>query len=230
MKDVYRLTVKELPAEDRPREKLQMLGPAMLSTAELLAIIIRTGTKTETAVGLAHRLLNHFGGLTALQVCTMEELSTVKGIGFAKAAEIKAALEIANRLAVSRSEQRPVIRNPEDVAGLLMTEMRWLQKEYFRVLLLNTKNHVLAIPTISIGSLNASIVHPREIFKEAIRHSAAAAILVHNHPSGDPSPSGEDIAITKRLKEVGLLMDIAVLDHIIIGDGRYVSLKEQGIL
>ena len=230
MKDVYRLTVKEMPVEDRPREKLHALGPAVLSTAELLAIIIRTGTKTETAVTLAQRLLGTFGGLRALQLCSLDELSTVKGIGFAKAAEIKAALEIAHRLTLCRNEDRPLVNSPEDVADLLMMEMRWLQKEHFRVLLLNTKHHLLAIPTISIGSLNASIVHPREIFKEAVRHSAAAVILVHNHPSGDPAPSGEDIAITKRLQEAGRLMDIAVLDHIIVGDGRYVSLKEKGIL
>jgi DNA repair protein RadC len=230
MNDVYHMTVKELPIEDRPREKLHTLGPAMLSTAELLAILLRTGTKTESAVILAQRLLTQFGGLRALQLCSMEELRSVKGIGFAKAAEIKAALEIANRLTTSRGDNRQVIHNPEDVANLLMTEMRWLQKEYLRALLLNTKHRVLAAPTISIGSLNASIVHPREIFKEAIRHSAAAVILVHNHPSGDPAPSAEDISITKRLAEVGTLMDIAVLDHIIIGDGRYVSLKEKGIL
>lgn len=230
MNDVHHMTVKELPAEDRPREKLHMLGSAMLSTAELLAIILRTGTRTETAVVLAQRLLNQFGGLREMQLSSLEELSTVKGIGFAKAAEIKAALEIANRLVLSRSEDRQIIHNPEDAANLLMTEMRWLQKEYFRVLLLNTKHHVLAMPTISVGSLDASIVHPRELFKEAIRHSAAAMILVHNHPSGDPAPSAEDIAITKRLVQVGQLMDIAVIDHIIIGDGRYVSLKEKGIL
>lgn len=230
MNDVYHMTVKELPIEDRPREKLHTFGPAMLSTAELLAILLRTGTKTESAVILAQRLLTQFGGLRALQLCSMEELRKVKGIGFAKAAEIKAALEIASRLTMSRGDNRQVVRNPEDVANLLMTEMRWLQKEYFRALLLNTKHRVLAAPTISIGSLNASIAHPREIFKEAIRHSAAAVILVHNHPSGDPAPSTEDISITKRLTEVGTLMDIAVLDHIIIGDGRYVSLKEKGIL
>lgn len=230
MNNAYRMTVKDLPIEDRPREKLHMLGPAMLSTAELLAILLRTGTRTETAVILAQRLLSQFGGLRALQLCSMEELSSMKGIGFAKAAEIKAALEIGNRLSVSRGENRRVVHSPEDAANLLMPEMRWLEKEYFRVLLLNTKHHVLAAPTVSVGSLNASIVHPREIFKEAIRHSAAAIIMVHNHPSGDPAPSSEDIDITKRLAEAGSLMDIAVLDHIIIGDGKYVSLKEKGIL
>jgi DNA repair protein RadC len=230
MSETYRMTMKEMPIEDRPREKLQRLGPSILSTAELLAILLRTGTKTESAVTLAQRLLNHFGSLPELQASSVDELSGVKGIGLAKAAEIKAALELANRLAVSKGESRPVIYSPEDIAKLLMTEMRWLQKEYFKILLLNTKNQVLASPIISVGSLNASIVHPREVFKEAIRCSAAAIILVHNHPSGDPSPSVEDISITKRLSEVGKLMDIAVLDHVIIGDGKYVSLKEKGIL
>lgn len=230
MHEEYRLTVKELPVEDRPREKLQMKGPKELTAAELLAIILRTGTRTETAVALAQRLLNEFGGLQELKKSSIDELSAVKGIGLAKAAQIKAALELANRLAGLQTEVRQTIHSPEDAAKLLMTEMRWLQQEYFRILLLNTKHHVLAAPTVFVGSLNASVVHPREIFKEAIRHSAAAVILVHNHPSGDPAPSTEDIAVSKRLAEAGKLMDIAVLDHIIIGDGRYVSLKDQGIL
>jgi len=230
MPEQYRLTVKELPVEDRPREKLQLKGPRELTAAELLAIILRTGTRTETAVALAQRLLNEFGGLQELKKSSIDELSAVKGIGLAKAAQIKAALELANRLAGLQTEVRQTIHRPEDAANLLMTEMRWLQQEYFRILLLNTKHHVLGAPTVFVGSLNTSVVHPREIFKEAIRHSAAAVILVHNHPSGDPAPSAEDIAVSKRLAEAGKLMDIAVLDHIIIGDGRYVSLKDQGIL
>lgn len=230
MSEVYRFTVKEMPMEDRPREKLKAFGASVLSSAELLAIVLRTGNREETAVTLAQRILNNFGGLRELQACSVEELSSVKGIGLAKAAQIIASLELANRLAKSRTATRPIIHTPEDAAKLLMTEMRWLQKEHFRILLLNTKHHVLSIPTISIGSLSASIVHPREVFREAIRSSAAAIILAHNHPSGDPSPSDEDIKITKRLTEIGKLMDITVLDHIIIGDGRYLSMKDKGIL
>jgi len=230
MSEIYRLTVKKMPMEDRPREKLQLLGPSVLSSAELLAIVLRTGNREETAVALAQRMLNDFGGLRELQASSVGELSSVKGIGLAKAAQIIASLELANRLVVTRSANRTIIQTPEDAAKLLMTEMRWLQKEHFRMLLLNTKHHVLAIPTISIGSLNASIVHPREVFREAIRSSAAAIILAHNHPSGDPTPSAEDTQLTRRLVEIGKLMDITVLDHIIIGDGRYLSMKDKGIL
>ncbi|HHX49997.1 MAG TPA: DNA repair protein RadC [Clostridia bacterium] len=212
----------------RPREKMQSQGPEALSDGELLAILIRVGGRSESALDLANRLLAQPQGLRFLVEATIEELSRIKGIGLAKASQIKAAVELGRRISLDRGEIRPVIRSPEDVAALLMEKMRFLDREHFQVLTLNTKNQVLGIETAFIGSLNSSIVHPREIFKEAIRRSAAALILVHNHPSGDPNPSPEDLAVTRRLQEAGQLLGIEVLDHVIIGDQRFYSLKQQG--
>jgi len=224
----YRWTIKDLPVEMRPREKMQSQGPEALSDGELLAILIRVGGRSESALDLANRLLAQPQGLRFLVEATIEELSRIKGIGLAKASQIKAAVELGRRISLDRGEIRPVIRSPEDVAALLMEKMRFLDREHFQVLTLNTKNQVLGIETAFIGSLNSSIVHPREIFKEAIRRSAAALILVHNHPSGDPNPSPEDLAVTRRLQEAGQLLGIEVLDHVIIGDQRFYSLKQQG--
>jgi len=229
----YRLTLKNLPAEERPRERLCKYGPEVLSNAELLAIIIRTGNRNETALALAQRMLSELGqdgGLGFLMDITIEELTEVKGISLAKACAIKAAIELGKRIGGIKSTNKVFIRSPRDVADLLMNEMRYLKKEHFRTIQLNVKNQVLAVEDVSVGSLNASIVHPREVFQGPIRRSSAAIILVHNHPSGDPSPSKEDIDITKRLFEAGKLLGIDVLDHIIIGDGIYTSLKEKGII
>ena len=205
----------------------------MLSNAELLAIIIRTGNRNETALALAQRMLSELGqgeGLSFLVDATVEELTKVKGISMAKACAIKAAVELGKRIGGIKSIDKVFIRSPRDVANLLMNEMRYLKKEYFRTIQLNVKNQVLAVEDISVGSLNSSIVHPREVFKGPIRRSSAAIILIHNHPSGDPSPSREDIEVTRRLYEAGKLLGIDVLDHIIIGDGIYTSLKEKGII
>lgn len=229
----YRLTLKDLPAEERPRERLWKYGPEVLSNAELLAIIIRTGNRNETALALAQRMLSELGqgeGLNFLVDATVEELTKVKGISMAKACAIKAAVELGKRIGGIKSTGKVFIRSPRDVANLLMNEMRYLKKEYFRTIQLNVKNQVLAVEDISVGSLNSSIVHPREVFKGPIRRSSAAIILIHNHPSGDPSPSREDIEVTRRLYEAGKLLGIDVLDHIIIGDGIYTSLKEKGII
>lgn len=229
----YRLTLKDLPAEERPRERLWKYGPEVLSNAELLAIIIRTGNRNETALALAQRMLSELGqgeGLNFLVDATVEELTKVKGISMAKACAIKAAVELGKRIGGIKSIDKVFIRSPRDVANLLMNEMRYLKKEYFRTIQLNVKNQVLAVEDISVGSLNSSIVHPREVFKGPIRRSSAAIILIHNHPSGDPSPSREDIEVTRRLYEAGKLLGIDVLDHIIIGDGIYTSLKEKGII
>lgn len=229
----YRLTLKDLPAEERPRERLWKYGPEVLSNAELLAIIIRTGNRNETALALAQRMLSELGqgeGLSFLVDATVEELTKVKGISMAKACAIKAAVELGKRIGGIKSTDKVFIRSPRDVANLLMNEMRYLKKEYFRTIQLNVKNQVLAVEDISVGSLNSSIVHPREVFKGPIRRSSAAIILIHNHPSGDPSPSREDIEVTRRLYEAGKLLGIDVLDHIIIGDGIYTSLKEKGII
>ncbi|NPV43202.1 MAG: DNA repair protein RadC [Firmicutes bacterium] len=229
----YHLTIKDLPEGERPRERLLKYGAENLTDAELLAIIIRTGSRSETAVKLSQRLLlgeKGVNGLRFLVEASIEELGKIKGIGLAKAAQIKAAIEIGKRLASLSQSERPVIKCPEDVRNLLMEEMRYLDKEYFKTILLNIKNQVIHVEDVSVGSLNSSIVHPREIFKIAIRRSSAALILVHNHPSGDPTPSGEDVEITRRLVESGKLLGIDVLDHVIIGDGRYTSLKEKGLI
>ena len=221
-------TIKDLPVDSRPRERMAARGPASLSNAELLAIILRTGSREQTALDLASRMLAEDGGLRFLAEATLEELSRFKGVGLAKAAQLKAALELGRRLASQAPEYRPVIRCPEDAANLVMEEMRYLDRETFRLICLNTKNQVVKVELVSQGSLNSSLVHPREVFKTAISRSAAALILVHNHPSGDPTPSPEDLEITRRLIEVGQLVGIEVLDHIVVGHHRYVSLKERG--
>lgn len=225
-----RWTLKDLPPEVRPRERLARDGARSLSDAELLAIILRTGTQEETALELAQRLLYQFGGLQGLHQCSLAELAEVKGVGMAKACQIKAAIEMGRRAFESTRTEKVTIRSPSDVARLLMSEMRYLDREHLKAVLLNTRNMVLDVVTISVGTLNASLAHPRECFKEAIRQSAAAVIFVHNHPSGDPSPSPEDISLTRQLVEAGKLLGIEVLDHVIIGDGTFVSLKERGLM
>lgn len=224
------LLIKDLPLEERPREKLEMLGAAALSNAELLAILLRTGSAQESAVQLAARLLSRSGGLRLLPGLSLEEMMEIKGLGPAKAIQIKAALELGRRLATLPPDEAERITSPQRAAGLFMEQLRYKRKEYFMILLLNTKNHVISKEEISVGSLNASIVHPREIFNIPLRKSAASVILVHNHPSGDPSPSQEDLEVTRRLVEAGNILGIAVRDHLIIGDGCYFSFKEKGLL
>lgn len=226
----YRLTIKDMPADLRPRERLLREGAQSLTDPELLAILLRTGTATSTALELAAVVLTHFNGLRGLVQASVEELSEIKGVGPAKAAQIKAALELGKRVATNAPEQRVVIKTPEDAAGLVMEEMRHLDREHFRALLLNAKNQVIGQEVISIGTLNSSAVHPRELFKNAIKRSAAAIILIHNHPSGDPSPSREDIEVTRRLIEVGHLIGIEVLDHLIIGDNKFNSFRARGLM
>ncbi|KAA0549566.1 JAB domain-containing protein [Bacillus sp. BGMRC 2118] len=220
--------IKDFPQDERPRERLLVDGPKSLSNHELLAILLRTGSKDESVLQLANRLLNHFEGLRMLKDATIEELTMMKGIGKTKAIQIMAAVELGRRIGNLRYDERYVIRSPEDGANYVMEDMRFLTQEHFVCLYLNTKNQVLHKQTIFIGSLNASIVHPREVFKEAFRRSAASIICIHNHPSGDPAPSKEDIEVTKRLSECGKIIGIELLDHLIIGDGKFVSLKEKG--
>jgi DNA repair protein RadC len=226
----YRVGIKALPEEQRPRERMARVGPEALSDAELLAILLRTGWSRESALELAQRLLARPRGLRYLAQVSLEELAAVKGVGPAKAAQVKAAVELGRRLSRAAQAGRPQVRSPADVAALVMEDMRYLDREHFRTLSLNTKNQLVHLDTISVGSLNSSLVHPREVFKRAVMHSAAAVILVHNHPSGDPAPSAEDVEVTRRLVQAGGILGIAVLDHVIIGDGRYVSLKEEGLL
>lgn len=224
------LTIRELPANERPREKLLDKGAYAVSDAELLAILLRTGTKQENVTRIAERLLKDYQGISGLAALSPQELEKIYGIGPAKAVTLVAAAELAKRLAAHSPGDRQIIRSPGDAAAIVMPRLRYESKEHFMVVLLSTKNHVLATPTISVGSLNASVVHPRELFRQAINYSAASVILVHNHPSGDPAPSQEDIILTRRLVEAGSLLDISVLDHLIIGDGKYVSMKEKGII
>jgi DNA repair protein RadC len=222
------LMIRDFPVDERPRERLINDGANSLSNHELLAILLRTGSKEESVLQLANRLLTHFEGLRLLKDASIEELTNMKGIGQTKAVQIMAALELGRRIGQLQYEDRYVIRSPEDGAKYVMEEMRFLSQEHFVCLYLNTKNQVLHKQTVFIGSLNASIVHPREVFKEAFRRSAASIICIHNHPSGDPQPSREDIEVTKRLSECGRIIGIEVLDHLIIGEKNYVSLKEKG--
>ncbi|MED4841885.1 DNA repair protein RadC [Weizmannia sp. CD-2023] len=225
-----KMLIKDFPAEDRPRERLIRTGAESLSNQELLAILLRTGTKDESVLELANRLIRHFEGLRFLKDASLEEMTSIKGIGTAKAVQILAAIELGRRIANLLHDTRYVIRTPQDGANYVMNDMRFLSQEHFVCLYLNIKNQVIHRQTIFIGSLNASIVHPREVFKEALRRSAASIICFHNHPSGDPSPSKEDIEVTKRLAECGKIMGIEILDHLIIGEKKFVSLRQKGYL
>lgn len=222
------LRLREVPESERPRERMLRIGSAGMSNAELLAIILRTGTMRESAVTLSQRLLRETGGLRGLADLGVEQLCEQRGIGPAKALQLLSALELGRRMARTELEDKPVIRSPQDVSTLVMEDLRYLQQEHFVALFLNTKNRVIGRETLSVGSLNAAIVHPREVFRAAVKRSAASIICVHNHPSGDPAPSPEDIQLTNRLSEAGHIIGIEVLDHVIIGDRRFVSLKERG--
>lgn len=223
-------TLRQLPHSQRPRERMITYGADALSHAELLAILLRTGTKNQSAVQLSAQLLQQCGSLRELVDMSLDELTSIKGIGQAKALQLLAGIELGKRVARSSLGDVVTVRSPYDAAMYVMEELRYLKKEHFICLFLNTKNHIVGKETLSMGTLNASLVHPREVFRAAIRSSSASIICIHNHPSGDPSPSPEDIQITKRLAEAGSLLGIEILDHLIIGDGTFVSLKEQGYL
>lgn len=225
-----KMMIRDVHIADRPRERLIRQGAESLSNQELIAILLRTGTKQESVLVLANRILSSFDKIQDLKDATIEEMMLVKGVGKAKAVQLLAAAEIGKRMYRKHSEGRYTIRSPEDAAAYLMTDMASLNQEHFVVLFLNVKNEVLHKQTIFIGSLNSSIVHPREIFREAVKRSAASIIVAHNHPSGNPSPSPEDIEVTKRLIEAGSIMGIEVLDHVIIGDHQFLSLKEKGYM
>jgi len=226
-KVAYRIT--DLEESERPRERLARLGAHVLSKAELIAILLRTGIPGENAVQVGQRVLNELGGLAGVHRASFEEVKDLHGIGPAKAAQIKAAIELGRRLTVEAPEERPVIHSPGDAAALVQYEMSALEQEELRVVLLDTRNRVLDIVFVYRGSLNSSQVRVGELFKDAIRRNSAAIIVVHNHPSGDPAPSPDDIALTRAIVEAGKLLDIEVLDHLVIGRGRYVSLKERGL-
>jgi len=224
------LMIRDVHEADRPRERLIRQGAKSLSNQELIAILLRTGTKQESVLHLANRVLTYFEQLHELKTATIEEMTAVKGIGEAKGVQLLAAIELGRRLAQQQTDGKFTVRSPKDAATYLMADMTSLKQENFVVLFMNVKNQVIHRQTIFIGSLNASIVHPREIFREAVKRSAASIICAHNHPSGNPAPSPEDIEVTKRLQEAGHIMGIELLDHVIIGDHQFISLKEKGYM
>ena len=225
--------IKEWPADERPREKMQKSGPSGLSDAELLALVIRSGDPStkQSAIDLGRELISHFSGnLRELAGADISEICAIKGMGLAKATSVKAAFSLASRFQARKLERFDRFTSPQQVFDYFHHEFRDSRKEYFLILLLDGKNRIIRRVQVSEGSLNQSIVHPREVFIPAVKESAAAIILVHNHPTGDPAPSSEDVAITRRLREAGDIMGIKVLDHIIIGDGEFVSFVERGLL
>ena len=228
--DRYALTIKDLPTDERPRERLVKYGAEALSNAELLAIILRVGTQQYSAIGMAEHLLSRFEGLKGIASAGIEDLSEIKGLGTAKATQIKAMVELGKRLASSTGPSRPTIRSPQDAADILMPELRDQPQERFKAIFLNNKTEVLKVRTITIGSMDCSMITPRELFREGLSGNCASVIIAHNHPSGDPMPSKEDIDVSKRLVQAGQMIGIEVLDHVIIGDGRWISLKERGLM
>ncbi|MGN7476783.1 RadC family protein [Solibacillus silvestris] len=222
------LKIHDVHEADRPRERLIRQGAKSLSNQELIAILLGTGTKRESVLTVANRVLINFEKLHNLKHATLEEITDIKGIGEAKAVLLLAAIELGRRLATKDLEERFTIRSPEDAATFLMQDMTSLQQEHFVCLFLNVKNQVLHKQTIFVGSLNASIFHPREIYREAVKRSAASIICAHNHPSGVPTPSPEDIDVTMRLYEAGKIVGVDLLDHVIIGDHQFISMKEKG--
>lgn len=221
--------ITDLPSSERPRERLQRLGAQSLSVQELIAVIMGMGIAGESVTDTTKRLLDRFGDLRRIANASVEELCTVRGIGLAKASQIKAAFELANRLQSSPEGEQPVVKTPEDVVIQAESKLTGRKKEHFMALLLDTRGKMIKLAEVSVGSLDASIVHPREVFGEAMAASAASVVFVHNHPSGDPEPSTEDIELNKRLVEVGELVGIDVLDHVIIAGNKFVSMKRKGL-
>ncbi len=224
-----RFRIRELPPHEKPRERLRNQGAAALTDAELLAILLRVGVEGANVLELAQQLLIECGGWAGLQRTSFEEICARRGMGEAKTAQLKAALEIGRRMLLSSQDDRLQIRSPSDAAQLMLAEMAHLDQEHLRVICLDTKNRVQKVQTIYVGSLNSSLVRIGEVFKEAIRLNSAAVIIVHNHPSGDPTPSPEDVLVTREIVTAGKLLDIDVLDHLVIGQGRFVSMRERGM-
>lgn len=225
----YRLAIKELAPDERPRERLRLRGAASLSNSDLLAILLNTGLPGEPVTAVAQRLLTEHDGLLGLMRLDVVELARIRGVGEAKAAKLKAALELANRIVAMTPDQRPQITSPDDVVNLVGVEMAALEQEQLRVVLLDTKHRVMTIRTVYQGSVNQAQVRIGEVFRDAVRQNATALIIVHNHPSGDPAPSAADVALTTELTKAGALLDVEVLDHLIIGQGRHASLRRLGL-
>jgi DNA repair protein RadC len=223
----YQPMIRDMPESEKPRERLKNYGAGALSTSELLAIMLRTGARGESVLRLAMRLISEHHGLSGLAKASFSELESVKGIGPTKVTQLKAAFELGRRLLVEAPDERPQIRSPADAANLIMLEMSLLEQEHLRLILLDTKNRVLEMPTVYIGNLNTSVIRVGELFRYALRANCASMIVVHNHPSGDPTPSPEDVRVTERIVQAGKMLDIDVLDHLVIGHQRFVSLKER---
>ncbi len=223
-------TVHDLPKPERPRERLKNFGPEALSAQELLALVIGRGIPKKSVMNIAQELLSEFGSVKAISQATIEELSKIKGIGLAKAAQIKACFELGKRQDLEPELKDFNIKDPQSVVKAIRASIKDKAKEHFKLILLNPRNKIIGISTISIGTLNTSLAHPREIFKEAIIHNAMSVVLAHNHPSGDPEPSEDDLTITKRLTEAGKILGIEVIDHIIITKIGFFSFKEKGLL
>ena len=225
------MQIKSLPKNERPVEKALKYGIKALSNAELLALILHTGTRSKSAIGLAEDILSEYAdGISGFATAEPEELTKVNGIGRVKACSVLAAVELGKRIAMTPAEKEICLESSETVAKLFMEKLRYEKKEHFKSILVNTKGGIITIDDVSVGELSSTVVHPREVFTMAVRKSASAVIFVHNHPSGDPTPSREDIETTKRLIDSGKLLGIRVLDHIIIGNGRYSSLKDMDLL
>lgn len=228
-RESYHLTIKELPADERPREKLRLRGAGALTNAELLAIILNTGLPGETVIDLANRLLVDHDGLVGLVRTDFEELCRVRGLGVAKASRLKAMLELARRISVDQPTERPQVRSPEDIYAVAGSDMAALEQEQLRVLLLDTKHRVLRTVTLYQGSVNSAQVRVAEVFTAAVRQNAPAIAILHNHPSGDPTPSSADVALTVELCRAGQILGIDLLDHLIIGHGQFRSLRRMGL-
>lgn len=226
-KATYR--IKDLEEAERPRERLANNGPEGLSKAELLAILLRVGIEGENSVQMGERILRELGGLHGIQKASFAEICNIRGLGPAKAAQLKAAIELGRRLVIDVPELNGAISSPADAADLVQYEMQGLIQEQLWVILLDTRNRKIFIDKVYVGSLNSSMVRVGELFRSAIQRSAASVILVHNHPSGDATPSPEDVALTRMAVRAGKLMDIEVLDHLVIGQGRFVSMKDKGL-
>lgn len=225
----YHTTVREMPTDERPRERLERYGASTLQTAELLAIILRVGTAKENVIELSSRLLRQHNGLGGLLTVDFAELCAVHGVGQAKASQLKAALELGRRLSVLAPRERPQITRPNDAADLVMLEMGYLTQEQLRVLCLDTKNYVVHQQVVYQGTVNSSVVRAAEVYRPAVSRTCPAIVVIHNHPSGDPTPSPEDIRTTEQLRKAGEVLDIELLDHIIVGQHRFISLKERGL-
>lgn len=223
-------SVREMPEQERPRERLMQVGPEALRDAELLAVLFRTGTREEGAVALAERVIRHFGDMRKLGLASLDELQQVRGVGPVKAIEIKAALELGRRAATYARPPRSKITSSAAAADVLMSRFLACETEHFKALLLNKKHEVLKVVDVSVGSIDYTSAAPLDVFRQAVRESAPGVIVAHNHPSGDPEPSRADIDLTKRLRDAGKILGVDLLDHLIFGDKRYVSLKDRGLM